>query len=192
MIQRPTGSKLNELSVRPSPRLLLLITLVATNLGACGGGGSVFDAQNAGSVIDVKVDPSAIVLGERATIKVRFDPATFIDSDGDESVTATDVVVLLPPGMDFVSTSSQLDGSILEGFNDRPANTVEICPDGSRALWYEFGGGELSDLGANSIKFDGQAFEARGAVSIRAAARDSLGAACDVTPQGSEEITLNR
>ena len=129
MIQRPTGSKLNELPVRPLPCLLLLITLVATNLGACGGGGSVFDTPNVGSVIDVKVDPSAIVLGDRATIKVRFDPATFIDSDGDESVTATDVVVLLPPGMDFVSTSSQLDGSILEGFNDRPANTVEICPD---------------------------------------------------------------
>jgi hypothetical protein len=161
-------------------------------LSSCGGDSG--DDFTFGFVKDVRVDPESIAVGANATVIVDFDPNTLskIDSEGDESesVQDTEVAVLLPPGLDFVNGSSEFDGSILDGFDSRPPNEVEICSDGSRALRYSFKTGELSTLGNNRIRLQGKAFEPRGTVVISAGTDSAITSPCEIVGQDSDQLVI--
>jgi len=160
-------------------------------LAGCGGGGSD-GSFNLGFVEDVRVDPAAVRVEGDVTVTVDFEPNTTSDLDDAIEVQASDVAVLLPPGVDYVKDSSQLDGNIFDGFNSRPPNSVTICADGSRALYYRLAVGELSTLGDNKIKIKARPFEVRGGVSFTAEVDSIIFSPCEIVGQDSDTLLITK
>lgn len=159
---------------------------------ACGGGPSE-DFEPA-VVTDLRVDPESVRVGDPISIQVHFEPSRVVtvDSDGDSSEKLRDSVVVLriPRGIDYVTGSSDFDGSDVHGFRERGPNKVEICADGTRALTYSFSDGELTDI-ENRIRLSATAFEANGTLSFIAEAANSISIPCDISAEDLDIIIVN-
>ncbi|MFN8393018.1 MAG: hypothetical protein U0136_22175 [Bdellovibrionota bacterium] len=182
----PTNLKVER---KPTKRRLLfpLCVLVA----GCGGSSDSFQRA---FVTDVRVDPDQVRVGEEISVRVDFDPSqseTQSGSDGETTTSLEDstVVIRLPEGVDYVTGSSEFDGSDVGGFRTRGPNHVEICSDGSRALTYQFTAGEQTD-NENSIRLTAKAFENVGTVTFGAEADDFIADACSVGIEDTDQLLV--
>jgi hypothetical protein len=153
----------------------------------CGGSDDTQDAF----VTDVRVDPDVLRVGEEGTVRVDFEPSQ-IDSnpldDTGASLVDSEVVIILPPGVDFIPESFEIDTSDVDGFRARNPNRVEVCGDETRAITYRFTGRELTD-NENSIRFRIKPFEGRGEVVLGAVADNFLGLSCQVAVEEVDRLT---
>jgi hypothetical protein len=170
-------------------RYIAILTILIGALTGCGTGGGT---QNA-FIDEVRVTPDVTSVGEVISVIVDFNAAVtesnFAESDT-EQLEDTEVLVILPKGVDFVPDTSDLDGSDIAGFRKRPPNTVEICQDGSRALYYDFASGELTD-GRNRLRLQARPFEPIGEVRVGARAERVLGIPCNETPEKSDFLLVD-
>ena len=167
--------------------LTISFELAALLLVGCGGS-SDDDAIRGAIVTDVRVDPDSVRLGDDIKIQVDFNPTEFLGSStSSSSIEASTVVVRLPPGVDYVTGSSQFDGSDVGGFRDRGPNHVELCEDGTRVLTYQFTSGEQTD-NENKIKLVARAYEGSGTVYFDAEANDDIFDSCRI--RGDDYDTL--
>jgi hypothetical protein len=169
-------------------RCLIISSLLPLFIGC----GSFDDSRNA-FVDEVRVTPDVTSVGELVSVIVDFNAALddndLVDPDT-ERLEDTEVLVILPKGVDFVPDSSDLDGSDIAGFRKRPPNTVEICEDGSRALYYDFASGELTD-GRNRLRLQARPFEVIGEVRVGARAERVLGVPCSETPEETDFLRVD-
>lgn len=173
-------------------------------LASCGGDGSSFSSTDPAEIIEVRATPRTIPLGTKASIEVAFIPALFtpadtqLDDDSPSTSTAEfDLVVRLPPGLDYVVGSSKVTdsflGDVIFGNPDpRGPNSVEICADKSRALLYHFSDDELStvSLVSSKIRLEAQAYELTGARDVDASASFSIAVPCGAEPDKSVSVSL--
>ncbi len=181
-IDKNSGYKISE--------IIVVFVLCSLWLSSCGGDSESIQAAR---VEDVRVDPAKVHLGEPITVTVTFDGAELTSFSGDDSDTEnlhTDVVVVLPGGVDFITDSSEYDEGLNDDYDARGPNSVTLCDDGSRALKYEFAPGELSTLVANRIRFRAQAFESRGIVQFFAEAEETIYTVCGAIPEDSDQLTI--
>ena len=168
----------------------LLFTLLFLAISGCGGIG---DDSSDALIDEVRVTPDVTSAGEVISVIVDFSAALsdydFSEPDT-EQLADTEVLVILPKGVDFVAESSDLDGSDIAGFRKRPPNTVEICPDGSRALYYDFRTGEMTD-GRNRLRLQARPFEVVGDVEVGARAERVLGVPCAATAEKTDFLRVN-
>jgi hypothetical protein len=125
-------------------------------------------------------------------VQIEFEPALSADIDDELVADSTHVTITLPAGVDFVADSSDLDGSLFQGFEKRPPNVVQICRSGTRAITYYLAPGELSDNERARIRLLGRVFEPNGMVSVEAAVQRLITDPCFVGPDEREEIELVR
>lgn len=154
---------------------------------SCGGSGS----QNlVGFVTDVRVDPASVHLNELASVRVDFDSSQTANLSNDSlSVSATDVVLKIPPGVDYEVDTSEFDGSDVGGYRTRNPNHVEICSDGTRALTYSFSAGELTD-NENSIRLYVKPYEGQGEVIFFALADDFISIPCNIFSEDFDQLLI--
>jgi hypothetical protein len=167
----------------------LILSILLVVLIGCGTG----DESGNAFIDEVRVTPDVTTVGELVSVIIDFSAALsdsdFVDPDS-EQLEDTEVLVILPKGVDFVPDSSDLDGSDIAGFRKRPPNTVEICQDGSRALYYDFGSGELTD-GRNRLRLQARPFEPVGEVRVGARAERVLGIPCSEAPEETDFLLVN-
>ncbi len=169
------------------------ITMITSLLFLLSCGGS--DSRGGGLVgfvTDVRVDPEGVRLNELASVRVDFNPSQTEDVlDDSLSLRDTEVVISLPPGVDYLVDSSEFDGSDVSGFRKRNPNHVEICRDGSRALTYSFSSGELTD-NENSIRLEVTPYEGQGEVLFFALADDFISSPCDIFAEDHDILRLSQ
>lgn len=166
---------------------LFLIPAVVILSGCGGDDDSIFDSGSGftqARVTDVRVDPEAVVLNQEIGIQVDFTPADF-----DSSLEATTVALKLPPGVQYVTGSSDFDGSDVGGFRSRGPNRVESCIDGTTALTYDFSSGEMTD-NENKIRLSAVAVAGRGNVFFIAEAAANLGDSCAILGEDADNIVI--
>lgn len=153
---------------------------------SCGGG-----SQNLiGFVSDVRVDPDAVKINELASVRVDFDSSQIENFNDDSlSVSATDVVLKIPAGVDYVVDTSEFDGSDVGGYRKRNPNHLEICSDGTRALSYLFSAGELTD-NENSIRLYVKPYEGQGEVTFFALADDFISEPCNIFSEDFDTLLV--
>lgn len=165
---------------------ITLVSILSLLSISCGGG-----SQNrVGFISDVRVDPDSVHLNELASVRVDFDPSQIENfSDGSSSLNDTDVVIKIPPGVDYVVDTSEFDGSDVGGYRKRNPNQVEICNDGTRALSYFFSSGELTD-NENSIRLNVKPYEGQGKVTFFALADDLITVPCNIFAEDSDTLLI--
>ena len=166
---------------------VITILLLLMSILSCGSNN---DNQVA-FITDVRVDPVTIQLNQLASVKVDFEPSQRADDDEDGTAEILDsnVVIKLPVGVDYVTDSSEFDGSDVHGFEKRNPNIVEICDDGSRALTYQFSSGELTD-NENSIRISVKPFEGSGNVIFYAMADSFIRVPCGIQSEDFDQLTI--
>lgn len=170
-----------------NPLRCLSVLSLPLFLASCGGDSS--NSQIA-FVTDVRVDPASVRLNQEIGIQVDFEPSQSADFSSDSaSLQSSTVVIRLPEGVDYVTGSSQFDGSDVGGFRDRGPNRVDICGDGTRVLSYFFSSGELTD-NENKIRLSAVAFQGSGTVTIDAEADDSITIPCGILPQDFDTLVI--
>lgn len=165
-----------------------LIFLLSIFSLSCGGD----NQDQVGFVTDTRVDPQSVNLNQLATVRVDFEPSQnedLSDPDASANLKDTDVVIKLPIGVDYVTDSSDFDGSDVSGFKKRNPNRVEICSDGTRALTYQFSSGELTD-NENSIRISVTPFQAQGNVIFYAMADSFIFDSCDISSEDSDTLNV--
>lgn len=170
------------------PRITSTAVLVLSLLSlSCGGSGN---QSLVGFVTDVRVDPESVRLNELASVRVDFDSSQTANVSGDSSsVSATEVVLKIPPGVDYVVDTSEFDGSDVGGYRKRNPNRVEICSDGTRALTYSFSAGELTD-NENSIRLYVKPYEGQGEVIFFALADDFISIPCNIFSEDFDKLLI--
>lgn len=165
-----------------------LIFLLSIFSFSCGSSNN----SQVGFVTDIRVDPQSVTLNQTATVRVDFEPSQegdLTDPDGSADLKDTDVVIKLPAGVDYVTDSSEFDGSDVSGYEKRNPNRVEICGDGSRALTYQFSSGELTD-NENSIRIAVDPFQVQGNVIFYAMADDFINVPCDISSEDFDTLIV--
>lgn len=158
-------------------------------LGVISCGGDSNSNSSRAFVTEVRVDPSSARVGEEFGVRVNFEPEQ--SNSLSSNLQRTIVVLKLPGGVDYVTDSSDFDGSDVGGYKKRNPNRVEICPDNTRALTYIFDGGELTD-NENKIRLSAKAFEAVGEIVFRAEASGESFDTCNIFEQNSDNILIIR
>lgn len=164
----------------------LILALSLFLISSCGS-----DSHSLiGFVSDVRVDPESVQLNELASVRVDFDSSQIENfADGSLSVAATEVVIKLPPGVDYVVDTSEFDGSDVGGYRKRNPNHIEICSDGTRALSYLFSAGELTD-NENSIRLYVKPYEGEGEVIFFALADDFIPIPCNIFSEDFDKLLI--
>lgn len=165
--------------------LSLLLTAVS-----CGGGG--LDNDDDADVNDVRVDPSSARIGDFVTIQVEFEPAGEFDVLGGRRAKDTELVVLLPQGIDFVPESSEVDGEVFNDFRDRSPDVVSICPGGTRAVLYSFDSSELLKTSNDiRVRFKGRVTDGQGIVNFTAEADRNVEVPCQASSSESDDLIID-
>jgi hypothetical protein len=117
--------------------------------------------------------------GESVRVEVFFETKTEFDGTPD----GTEVVVQVPPQLDYIPFSSAIYDGSTDQTDGRSPDAVLPCPDGSQFLIYQFSD---SDLFGRSIRSNSQygfrfnviGRRAASATYVRAAAGESVAYSC--------------
>ena len=184
-----------------SPRCAVLFFAcfaASANLWACGDSEQLLgDDSLFSDVTDVRIDPESVKVGEEAQVTFKIDPRTIriVDPNTEEvsyNTADVNVVVKLPEGLDYVTDSSQVDFSFFGGFAQRNPNSVQVCPDNSRAIAYFFDGDEFSTGVTNQVRLRIRPYQIIGTATVGAFADDLIEDPCNsnIAPEAEETLAV--
>ncbi len=152
----------------------LLVTLLCFG---CGGSDSALSGGY--RVQDVNILADDIERGESVRVEIFFETGTEFDGTPD----GIEVVVRVPPQLNYVPTSSEIYDGSTEDTDGRSPDAVLPCADGSQFVVYQFSDAELLGRTIRSNNQFGFRFNVVGRVStnstfVRAAAGESVAYSC--------------